>query len=73
MLREWEREQPGRTDRIFRAMGDIVPSHLMDRNLYPFQTLQTTGTPDAAGDRAFDDDEDCGPSATAAVPIRFAD
>ena len=28
MLRDWEREQPGRIDRIFRAMGDVVPSHL---------------------------------------------
>jgi tRNA 2-thiocytidine biosynthesis protein TtcA len=25
MLREWEKEQPGRTDRIFRAMSDVVP------------------------------------------------
>ena len=57
MLREWEREQPGRIDRIFRAMGDVVPSHLMDRNLYPFATLQPPGTPDAAGDRAFDEDD----------------
>src|SRR5690349_1464705 len=36
MLREWERTQPGRVDNIFRAMGSLVPSHLMDRNLYPF-------------------------------------
>ncbi len=57
MLRDWEREQPGRIDRIFRAMGDIVPSHLMDRNLFPFASLQPDGAADAAGDRAFDDDE----------------
>ena len=57
MLRDWEREQPGRVDRIFHAMGDVVPSHLMDRNLYPFATLQPDGAADAAGDRAFDDDE----------------
>ena len=57
MLRDWEREHPGRIDRIFGAMGDIVPSHLMDRNLYPFATLQPTGAADADGDRAFDDDE----------------
>src|SRR5688572_17498255 len=43
MLREWDRQFPGRIDNLFTAMGNIVPSHLMDRNLYPFTTLQTTG------------------------------
>jgi tRNA 2-thiocytidine biosynthesis protein TtcA len=28
----------------------------MDRRLFPFATLQPGGAPDAAGDRAFDDD-----------------
>jgi tRNA 2-thiocytidine biosynthesis protein TtcA len=67
MLREWERQFPGRVDNIFHAMGQVVPSHLMDRNLYPFRALQTSGQPEAGGDRAFDDDEgDCG-SASAVV------
>jgi len=61
MLREWEREHPGRIDRIFRAMAHVVPSHLMDRNLHPFQALEASGTADPAGDRAFDDDEVCTP------------
>ena len=60
MLREWERQFPGRLDNIFTAMGNIVPSHMMDRNLYPFATLRTTGVADAAGDIAFDD-EPCTP------------
>jgi tRNA 2-thiocytidine biosynthesis protein TtcA len=30
MLRDWEREDPGRIDRIFDAMARVVPSHLMD-------------------------------------------
>src|SRR3982751_6205759 len=63
MLRGWEREDPGRIDRIFDAMARVVPSHLMDRNLFPFATLQPTGVADAAGDRAFDADELCAPSA----------
>jgi tRNA 2-thiocytidine biosynthesis protein TtcA len=58
MLREWERQFPGRVDNIFHAMGQLVPSHLMDRNLYPFRTLQTTGRPQPGGDRAFDDDDE---------------
>jgi len=62
MLREWDRQFPGRIDNLFTAMGNIVPSHMMDRNLYPFTTLQTTGVVNPEGDRAFDDDDDCGPT-----------
>ncbi|HYP33525.1 MAG TPA: tRNA 2-thiocytidine(32) synthetase TtcA [Burkholderiaceae bacterium] len=57
MLRGWEREDPGRVDRIFDAMSRITPSHLMDRNLFPFATLQPTGVADVNGDRAFDADD----------------
>ena len=57
MLREWERQYPGRSDNMLHAMMQVTPSHLMDRNLYPFRTIQTTGTPNAQGDRAFDHDE----------------
>ncbi len=83
MLREWEKEQPGRTDRIFRAMSDVVPSHLLDRNLHPFASLQPNGKVNPEGDRAFDEDEldACGPPAGVepigstpdrpAKPIRF--
>ena len=66
MLREWDRQYPGRVDNMFNAMANVVPSHLMDRNLYPFATLQATGVPDAAGDRAFDED-DCAEPATIAI------
>ena len=59
MLREWERQYPGRSDNMLRAMAHLVPSHLMDRNLYPFATIQPTGVPDAGGDIAFDE-EPCG-------------
>jgi tRNA 2-thiocytidine biosynthesis protein TtcA len=62
MLRDWEQRFPGRVDNMFKAMSNVVPSHLMDRNLYPFTTLKTTGVADAAGDRAFDDDEPCAPA-----------
>lgn len=63
MLRDWEQRFPGRIDNMFNAMANVVPSHLMDRNLYPFTTLKTTGVADAAGDRAFDDDDEpCAPA-----------
>ena len=69
LIRDWERKFPGRIDNLFNAMGRVTPSHLMDRNLYPFATLQANGLADAAGDRAFDDDEDC--ATPAASTIRF--
>jgi len=64
MLRDWERQYPGRIDSLFGAMGNIVPSHMMDRNLYPFTGLKAMGVPDAEGDRAFDDEEVCAPEAS---------
>ena len=62
MIREWEKKYPGRIDNMLTAMGNVVPSHLMDRNLYPFTTLQATGVADAGCDKAFDD-EPCEPPA----------
>ena len=56
MLRDWERRYPGRIDNMAAAMGRITPSHLMDRNLHPFGTLQANGVADVNGDKAFDDD-----------------
>jgi len=57
LIREWERKHPGRIDNMFNAMGRVMPSHLMDRNLYPFSTLKTTGVAHPQGDKAFDEDE----------------
>jgi tRNA 2-thiocytidine biosynthesis protein TtcA len=56
MLRDWEREHPGRIERIFRAMANIDASHLMDRELFPFNALRADGIANPDGDRAFDDD-----------------
>jgi tRNA 2-thiocytidine biosynthesis protein TtcA len=61
MLRDWDKRFPGRVDNLFSALGNIVPSHLMDRNLFPFASLKATGVPDPQGDRAFDEDDDCAP------------
>jgi len=59
MLREWERKFPGRIESMFRALQNVVPSHLMDGDLFDFKGVMATGAPDAAGDIAFDDDETC--------------
>ena len=40
MLTEWERKSPGRTEIMFRALQNVVPSQLADRNLFDFQSLK---------------------------------
>ena len=57
MINDWEKRYPGRIDNMASAMGNITLSHLMDRKLFPFETLRPSGQPDAAGDKAFDDDD----------------
>ena len=42
MLKDWERIQPGRTMSIFRALGNIAPSQLCDRDLFDFIGLSAT-------------------------------
>ena len=39
MLRSWERHYPGRTETIFRALGNVAPSHLLDQDLFDFGAL----------------------------------
>jgi len=36
MLAEWERQQPGRSENIFRALSHVSPSQLADRQLFDF-------------------------------------
>ncbi|MEY8875236.1 MAG: tRNA 2-thiocytidine(32) synthetase TtcA [Leptothrix sp. (in: b-proteobacteria)] len=58
MLQDWDQRFPGRIDNLHRAFSQVVPSHLMDRSLFPFESLSPTGQADPAGDKAFDDDEE---------------
>jgi tRNA 2-thiocytidine biosynthesis protein TtcA len=41
MIAEWERQDPGRTDRLFRSLQNVSASHLADRELYDFKNLGT--------------------------------
>jgi tRNA 2-thiocytidine biosynthesis protein TtcA len=43
MLDEWEARHPGRCETIFRALGNVSPSHLADRGLFDFAALGAAG------------------------------
>jgi tRNA 2-thiocytidine biosynthesis protein TtcA len=58
LIRDWEQRFPGRIESMFNAMSNVVPSHLMDRQLHPFTELRATGEADANGDLAFDEASD---------------
>ncbi|MEP0201938.1 MAG: tRNA 2-thiocytidine(32) synthetase TtcA [Halioglobus sp.] len=40
MLAEWERQYPGRTETIFRAIRNVSPSQLADVDLFDFSNLR---------------------------------
>lgn len=54
MIREWEKKHPNRVHNMFNALSTVVPSHLMDRTLFPFADITATGEALADGDTAFD-------------------
>lgn len=39
MLQEWELTYPGRTEKIFRALTNVAPSHLADTELFDFKSI----------------------------------
>jgi tRNA 2-thiocytidine biosynthesis protein TtcA len=47
-----ERKMPGRKDTMIRALGNVRPSHLMDRKLFDFAALAVS--PAAAGEEIAD-------------------
>jgi Predicted ATPase of the PP-loop superfamily implicated in cell cycle control len=38
MIQEWETRFPGRVDNLFRGLKHVVPSHLLDTELFPFES-----------------------------------
>jgi len=69
LLREWEKRFPGRIESIFNAMGNVVPTHLLDRSLNDCARLRATGMPSADGDIAFDADESLAHNGMPAITI----
>lgn len=54
MLQDWDKKYPGRAWNIFKALGNVTPSHLMDPQLFDFVGLKPDGKADPLGDTAFD-------------------
>ncbi|WP_256081290.1 tRNA 2-thiocytidine(32) synthetase TtcA [Massilia sp. YIM B04103] len=74
MLREWEKKHPGRVENIFSSLSTVVPSHLMDHNLFGFKDLKTDGLANPLGDIAFDEEPCATPSGMPGIiPLHAAD
>ncbi|MDR0807112.1 MAG: tRNA 2-thiocytidine(32) synthetase TtcA [Enterobacteriaceae bacterium] len=57
MLRDWDRHYPGRSETMFSAMQNVVPSHLCDRELFDFAAIRQGSPVIDGGDLAFDREE----------------
>ncbi|GAA3530002.1 tRNA 2-thiocytidine(32) synthetase TtcA [Zobellella aerophila] len=64
MLQDWDKRFPGRIESMFRSLQNIVPSHLLDHQLFDFKTIDSHSGVIDGGDIAFD---------TPALPSRFVD
>ena len=59
MMADWDRRYPGRTESVFHALQNVVPSHLADNALFDFKELHVGGeitdlAAQGGGDTVFD-------------------
>lgn len=54
MLNNWSKRYPGRIESMFRAIQNVVPSHLLDHNLFDFKRIDRTSGVIDGGDIGFD-------------------
>ncbi len=57
MIADWDQRFPSRSWNVFGALSRVVPSHLMDRDLFDFVGLAPNGIARPDGDTAFDGDD----------------
>ncbi|AHM74090.1 tRNA 2-thiocytidine(32) synthetase TtcA [Yersinia hibernica] len=57
MLRDWDKQYPGRIETMFSAMQNVVPSHLNDHRLFDFKSITHNSEIVDGGDLAFDREE----------------
>src|SRR5574343_1956645 len=69
MMQEWDRRYPGRTESVFSALQNVVPSHLADTGLFDFRGL-TLETQVDEGDTVFDREE---MPMSGTIPLMLAD
>jgi tRNA 2-thiocytidine biosynthesis protein TtcA len=76
MLRQWEKQFPGRAESLFAALQNVAPSHLADTALFNFACLGARNSGVAPGwlpgggcDEAEEGDEDVLPPAEVRAPL----
>jgi tRNA 2-thiocytidine biosynthesis protein TtcA len=69
LMREWEKKFPGRVESIFSSLSTVVPSHLMDQNLFGFKDIKADGVASPLGDIAFDE-EPCATPAMGTISLQ---
>ncbi|MFH4666625.1 tRNA 2-thiocytidine(32) synthetase TtcA [Vibrio cidicii] len=57
MLNDWDKRFPGRIETMFRAMQNVVPSHLADFELFDFKSINKDSGVINGGDIGFDKDD----------------
>lgn len=57
MLQDWNQRFPGRIESMFRAIQNVAPSHLADKNLFDFKAVARSDSPVEDGDIGFDKPE----------------
>ncbi|HTT40376.1 MAG TPA: tRNA 2-thiocytidine(32) synthetase TtcA [Burkholderiales bacterium] len=69
MLRDWDKRFPGRVESLFNSLGNVHPSHLLDRSLFDFAAVRTQEEAYALGDTVFDEE----PVDAAGIALRRQD
>lgn len=57
MLNGWDKQFPGRIESMFRAMQNVIPSHLADYELFDFKSIDRDSGVINGGDIGFDREE----------------
>lgn len=57
MIAQWDKQFPSRSWNVFGALSRVVPSHLMDSELFDFASLKPDGIENPDGDKAFDQED----------------
>ncbi len=57
MLNAWDKQFPGRIESMFRAMQNVVPSHLADFELFDFKSINSESGVINGGDIGFDKED----------------